>query len=295
MKHTVEYIAYRVGTAIFGALPEPVIRKTGEWLGWLASFVARSKFELVRRNLARVVGEHAATKQRTRRMFRSYGRYWAEVFWVTAGRTEQLLANSEIIGGRHIVDAIESGRGVVLALPHMGNWEVAGPAAASLGAPVLAVAEALDNTQIVDWFTDVRGQMGIEVVLAGRDRSTTSRLLDRLKQGGTIALLSDRDLAGTGVTTEFFGEETTIPAGPAALADRTGAALIPVGCYFKPGRGHRFDVRPPVEIPAIEDKTQRIEALTHRLVDVLEELIRAAPEQWHLFQPNWPSDRERDV
>lgn len=291
MKQSLEYAAYRVGTALFGALPEPFIRKLGEWLGWLSSHASRRKFSLVQRNLARVVGPEAATARRTRRMFRSYGRYWAEVFWVKAERHDELLAHSEIIGRRHITEALAAGRGLILALPHMGNWEVAGPAAASLGAPVLAVAEALRNDKIVNWFTEVRRQLGIEVVLTGAERGTTAALLTQLKSGGTIALLADRDLSGSGVEVEFFDEATTIPAGPAALADRTGAALIPVGCYFKRGRGHRFDVRPPVPQPEIDDKQARIVEHTQRMVRVFEELISAAPEQWHLFQPNWPSDR----
>ncbi len=291
MRETIEFAAYRVGAALFGALPEPVARTMGEWLGWLTSFVSRQKLGLVRRNLARVVGSELATVRRTRRVFASYGRYWAEVFWVRASRRDEILANSEILGAEHITDAVAAGQGIVLALPHMGNWEAAGPAAASLGAPVLAVAESLRNRRIVDWFIDIRSQLGIDVILTGAERRTSGALLDRLKRGGTIALLADRDLAGTGIEVEFFGEGTTVPAGPAALADRTGAALIPVGCYFKQGRGHRFDVRDPIAIPEIADKTERIATVAQSLVLILEELIRAAPEQWHLFQPNWPSDR----
>lgn len=224
-------------------------------------------------------------------MFRSYGRYWAEVFWVTADKRSALLEHSDIIGAHHISDAVASGRGIVLALPHLGNWEAAGPAASSLGAPVLAVAEALPNERIVAWFTAVRADLGIDVVLAEQGRGTTGKLLARLREGGTIALLADRDVTGSGIETRFFGELTTIPAGPAALADRTGAALIPVGCYFKRGRGHRFDVRAPIEAPDIEDKAARLAEFTSRYTFVLEDLIRNAPEQWHLFQPNWPSDR----
>ncbi len=112
-----------------------------------------------------------------------------------------------------------------------------------------------------------------------------------LKSGGTIALLSDRDLTGRGLEVEFFGERTTIPSGPVALADRTGATLLPVGCYFNKGRGHSFEVYPAVDLPEDETKSVRIAKGAQAFAEVMEQVIRKAPEQWHLFQPNWPSDR----
>jgi lauroyl/myristoyl acyltransferase len=180
----------------------------------------------------------------------------------------------------------------VLALPHVGNWEAAGAKAEQIGIPVLAVAEQLPNRRIVDWFVRVRNRMGIDVVLTGNGGRVTRELVERLASGGTVALVADRDLSGRGVEVEFFGERTTIPAGPVALAERTGATLLPVGCYFKEGRGHRFVVRPPLEIPAAPTREERVALGTQRCALAFEEIIRAAPHQWHLFVPNWPSDRE---
>jgi len=291
VKQLAGYAAYRLASAFFGALPEPVMRRMGEGLGWLGSFAAPAKVALVRRHLARVVGEDEATTGRVRRMFASYGRYWAEVFWVRPRRIDAILEHSEVEGEEHIAAARSAGTGVIVALPHLGNWEAAGPQASRLGIPVLAAAEALPNPRIVDWFITTRGRLGIEVVIVGRDRMATQRLIERLRRGGAVALVSDRDLAGHGVEVEIFGERTTLPAGPVALADRTGAVLLPVGCYFKRHRGHRFVVRPPIVIPPLPDKDARIAAATQAFAAELELLIRQAPEQWHLFQPNWPSDR----
>ena len=106
-----------------------------------------------------------------------------------------------------------------------------------------------------------------------------------------MCLLCDRNLSGDGVDVKFFGEDTTLPAGPATLAVRTGAALLPVAVYFEPGRGHRTVVRPPVPSERQGRLRDDIAVITQRLADEFEELIRAAPEQWHLLQPNWPSDR----
>ena len=117
-------------------------------------------------------------------------------------------------------------------------------------------------------------------------------MLQALRANRIVCLLSDRDLTGDGVEVEFFGERTTLPGGPATLALRTGATLLPAAVYFRPGRNHHAVVRPPV--PAAREGRLRedVARITQLLADEFEALIRAAPEQWHLMQPNWPSDRK---
>ncbi len=292
MRETVGYLAYRVFDAVIGLLPEPVMRRTGEALGTLAFYLARRRRRLVQRHLRRVLGDDAALKSTARRMFASYGRYWAEVFWVRARHKQQFLDHGDLIGMERIEAAVAAGRGIVLALPHLGNWDAAGAKAEQIGIPVLAVAERLPNRRIVEWFVKVRNQMGIEVVLTGNGSRITRELVARLEAGGTVALVADRDLSGRGVEVEYFGEKTTIPAGPVALAERTGAALFPVGAYFKEGRGHRFVVHPPLQIPDAPTREERVALGAQLCATAFEEIIRVAPHQWHLFVPNWPSDRE---
>ena len=108
-----------------------------------------------------------------------------------------------------------------------------------------------------------------------------------------MCLLCDRDIEGDGVEVEFFGERTTLPGGPATLALRTGATLLPVAVYFRPGRDHLGVVRPPVPVEREGRLRDDIARITQVLARELEALIRAAPEQWHLLQPNWPSDPRR--
>ncbi len=292
MKGAAGYLAYRAFDALFALLPEAAMRHVGEGLGVLAYWIAPGRRRLARRHLRRVLGDDPRLKAETRRMFASYGRYWAEVFWVRARRKQQILDHAVIVGQEHIEAAAAAGHGIVLALPHLGNWEAAGAKAEQIGIPVLAVAESLPNRRIVEWFVRVRNQMGIDVVLTGNGGRVTRSLVDRLNSGGTIALVADRDISGRGVEVDFFGERTTMPAGPMALAERTGAALLPVGCYFKEGRGHRFVVHPAIEIPVAPTREQRVELGTQRCAVAFEEIIRLAPHQWHLFQPNWPSDRQ---
>ncbi len=291
VKGIVGYLGYRFFSGLFGLLPQPVMRRIGYGLGWATSFVARNRFAMTVRHQQRVQGSGVDAKLAARRAFGFYGRYWAETFWVRPRRRDAILRRTSIRGIEHLHEAVESGRGVILALPHVGNWEAAGLRATAEGARVLAVAEELGNERIVQWFIDQRNMMEIDIVIARRGSRVTRQLLARLNEGGVIALLCDRDIKGGGVEVEFFGERTTLPAGPAALADRTGAVLLPVGTHFGAGSRYDFEVTPPLEVVPGDDAGDRVQATTQVLAGVLEGIIRRHPEQWHLVGPNWPSDR----
>ena len=185
---------------------------------------------------------------------------------------------------------LDAGNGVILALPHLGGWEYA---AAWMGAPGPSHARGGGADRAAgayDWFVAQREAFGLDIVPLGP--SVLSTVLQALRDNRIVCLLSDRDLTGDGVEVEFFGERTTLPGGPATLALRTGATLLPAAVYFRPGRNHHAVVRPPV--PAAREGRLRedVARITQLLAHEFEALIRAAPEQWHLMQPNWPSDRE---
>lgn len=290
MKGLAGYLGYRFFSALFGLLPEPIMRRLGYGVGWLVSFMAPRRFSMAVRHQERVQGEGVEARRAARRVFGHYGRYWAETFWVRPRRRDGVLSRTRIDGIEHLHAAVQSGRGVILALPHMGNWEAAGLRGAAEDARVLAVAEELGNERIVQWFIEQRNMMEIDIVIARKGSGVTRRLMGRLNEGGVIALVCDRDLGGRGVEVEFFGERTTLPPGPAALADRTGAVLLPVGTYFGKGSGYDFVVLPPLEVAPGADASERVAATSQSLARVLEEIIARKPEQWHLLQPNWPSD-----
>jgi KDO2-lipid IV(A) lauroyltransferase len=277
------YLLYRVLSGMFGLLPEPVMRRTGEVLGWLLSFVAGDRRRMSMRHLRRVAGNAAPVGRLSRQAFASYGRYWAETFWVRPRRIPAMAGHTSIEGADIVVAHRDRG-GLILALPHLGNWEAAGIEAAGLGLDLVAAAELLPNPLISEWFIAQRAMFGIEVVLVRPGAS--SELLGRLQAGKTLALPSDRDLKGRGIAVKLFGEETTLPAGPFVLAKRSGAPVLPVATYFKRGRGHHFVVRPPL------DASGSIEDMAQELAGHFEDFIRAEPTQWHLLQPLWPSDRE---
>lgn len=292
MKKLLAFYGFRFAAALFGAFPESWMRKTGEWLGRRGAARKSGKRPLLKGHMRRVMGAGASDTEieaAVDRMYELYGRYWAETFWLRPRRYEAVASRVERVGFEHVFAAMAAGKGIIFALPHLGNWEVAGLIADEIGAPVLAVAEDLANERITKWFVDIRNQLGIDIVLT-TDPRRRSKLIRRLKDGEVIALLADRDVTGRGLTTEFFGEETKMPSGPVGLAILTGATLIPVGVYFKEGAGHRIEVHAPVEIPDLETRDQKVAAGAALMARKLEEIISRDPAQWHLFQPNWPSD-----
>ncbi len=244
------------------------------------------------RHMGRVLGQDdpEAIRRAARAMFCAYGRYWAETLWFRPRRFDQVHGRVTLVGQEHVRAAQARNSPIIVALPHTGNWEMAGTLAEDAGVEITAVAEALANHRIASWFTDLRAELSIRVVLA-EGLSTMRALLGALREGRLVALVADRNIGGRGIEVEFFGEQTSLPAGPALLAIRTGATLLPCASYFKPGAGHEVVVLPAVNIPPA-NQPRRAKAITQELAHRFEELIREAPTQWHLVQPNWPSDRE---
>lgn len=288
MKERLAYAGFRLGVGLVGVLPLEVATAGAGWLGSVVGPALRGRWAMVLRHGRRLGVPEQDLTRHARGVFSAYGRYWAEAFWVRPRRRAEIESTTEAEGLEHVDDAKRAGSGMIFALPHVGNWEFAGPVAESLGLELVAVAENLPNRRIRDWFISLRRDMGIGIVLAGP--GATRKLEEVLERNGAVALLCDRDLSGRGVRVEFFGEETTLPAGPVRLSARTGAVLLPVASYFRPGGGHLVHVGAPIPVDA--DDEDVLGSGTARLAGALEELILRAPEQWHLLQPNWPTDRE---
>jgi KDO2-lipid IV(A) lauroyltransferase len=190
----------------------------------------------------------------------------------------------------HLLDALAAGKGAILALPHLGGWEWAGRWVADLGHPITVVVEPLQPPELFEWFASLRAALGMTVVPLGPSAGNT--VLRALRANEVVCLLSDRDLGGGGIPVTFFGEVTTLPAGPAMLSMRTGAPVLPTAVYFTGRRdGHLGVVGPPLRAHRSGRRRDDVALFTQALATELEDLIRRAPQQWHLFQPNWPSDR----
>ena len=287
MKHLLAYWGLRAGAGLIGLLPWSAVRFLGSVFGSVWARFDRTRTNMAARHLARTSGDGSDAVE----VMKSYGRYYLEALWSRPRRIEKMLDATEVRGLDFLLDAKREGKGMVLALPHMGNWEAAAPIAAEVGIDIVAVAEDLPNRRITGWFTRMREGFGIEIVLATGRLEVMRRLEGALEQNKAVALLSDRDLKGKGVTVSMFGENTTLPPGPATLAIRTGAPLFPVGCYFTDD-GYDVVVHPRLDIPDNGPKSDRVRQVTQHLAHEFEAIIRAHPTQWHLVVPNWPSDRQ---
>ena len=290
MKDRLAYWGLRIGVGFVGLLPQKVARGLGSFAGRIWYLVDAGRRRMTIRHMHRVLGNDADVATASEAVMESYGRYFAEALWVRARRVPAILENTSVEGLDLVLAARDEGNGMVFCVPHIGNWEVAAPVAVREGIPVVAVAEDLSNKRVTAWFTAMRNAFGIEIVLATGRIEVMRKLEKGIADNKAIALLADRDLGGKGVEVEFFGETTTLPPGPAALAIKTGAPLFPVAGYFTKD-GHRVVVRPAIEVPDGK-RVDQVKRMTQLMASALEGLILEEPDQWHLVVPNWPSDEE---
>ena len=284
--------AYKLGSVISKGVPSAFSALAGTLVGGPAALAMRDKRAMVERHMRRVVPQASNWEIRrlTQRVFDSYARYYIESFRLPALTNRQVAASFDVEGyDEHLLPALQAGKGAILALPHLGGWEWAGRWAADLGNRMTVVVEPLDPPELFEWFVSLRQKFGMKVIPVGPEAGSAA--LAALRNNEVLCLLCDRDISGGGIPTKFFGETTLLPAGPATLALRTGAALLPTAVYFTDRRdGHLGVIRPPVPCERQGRLRDDVRPLTADVAAELEVLIRRAPEQWHLLQPNWPSD-----
>ncbi len=280
-------LGYATGWRVVRAMPE---------------FAARSAFEAgaryasrgggpdqLRKNLARVLGVTPADVpgDLIRASLASYARYWREAFRLPS-MDHRVLArrlNDAAIGAEHVVAALDAGRGAVLALPHSGNWDMAGVWLTNTHGRFATVAERLKPESLYKRFLEYRESLGFEVLpLTGGPRPPFDVLTERLRANGLVCLMSDRDLTKTGVPVDLFGEPTMLPAGPAKLALATGAVLLPVHTYYE------ADVTVIDIGPGLDTSSGDVATITAALADHFGRNIAAHPADWHMMQPQWLAD-----
>jgi KDO2-lipid IV(A) lauroyltransferase len=274
--------SYAAGWAVVRSLPEGTARRLFDAGADLAARRGGKGVARLRSNLARVAPD-ADLDALTRDALRSYARYWLEVFRLPVMPTSVVVGGTRAINEEAARGAIASSRGVVFALPHSGNWDHAGAWFAATGVPFTTVAERLKPESLYDRFLEFRASLGMEVLpLTGGKRPPFDVLTERLLGGGTVCLMADRDLTPRGVDVDFFGATARMPAGPASLALKTGAALIPVHLAFRP-EGWQvtfYDEVAPSDVPT----------MTQTMADRFAAGIRAHPADWHMLQRLWLDD-----
>ncbi|MFI9048966.1 phosphatidylinositol mannoside acyltransferase [Streptomyces sp. NPDC053427] len=285
---------YGLGWSAVKKLPEGVATALGRRIADTA-WKRRGKGVLrLEANLARVVPD--ASPQRlaelSRAGMRSYMRYWMESFRLPSwskDRTRNGFAPEDV---HHLVDGLAGDRGVILALPHMGNYDLAGVwVTTKLDTPFTTVAERLKPESLYDRFVAYRQGLGMEV-LPHTGGAAFGTLARRLRAGGLVCLVADRDLSSSGIPVKFFGEATKMPAGPAMLAVQTGAMLLPVTLWYDEGPVMRGRVHPEIEVPETGTRTEKAAQMTQALADAFASGIADHPEDWHMLQRLWLADLE---
>lgn len=278
---------YAAGWRLVQAMPEFMARNAFDAGAWYAAQGGGP--EQLRRNLARVIGTTPAEVPESlmRASLASYARYWREAFRLpsmdlpaVARRLDNVFQGAEKFAAAHA-----GGRGAVMALPHSGNWDMAGVWLAQNYGTFTTVAERLKPESLYDRFIAYRESLGFEVLpLSGGQRPPLEVLAERLRANRFVCLMADRDLTRSGVQVDFFGEPTRLPAGPAKLAIATGAPLHPAHVYYD---GEDCVVQID---DALDTSSGDIATITQALADRFAINIAAHPQDWHMLQPQWLAD-----
>jgi phosphatidylinositol dimannoside acyltransferase len=280
---------YRVGALVASVLRGRPGTAFAEGAAVAVGRATRGRRAMITRHLGRIL-ERPPVRADVDRAFASYGRYWLESLRLASLDGRQLEAGMCYEGIGNLELARGLGRGVIMAMPHLGAWDWGGGWLSASGFPLTVVAEALEPPELFEWFAAWRSRVGMSVVPL--DRKAGAAVIGVLRRGEVVGLLCDRDLTGDGIEVTFFGERTRLPAGPATLALRTGAPLLPC-CVLFEGDHRRGIVCPPLDTGRRGSMREDVQRITQDMADALAGLIRRAPEQWHVFQPNWPSDIEQ--
>jgi lauroyl/myristoyl acyltransferase len=260
-------------------LPAPLVLAVANRLADRGARRGGAGIRQLEHNLRRVVGPLMPQPELdalVRRSARAYARYWVETFRLPSMPTAGVIERVSVEGGHLIHEAVGRGKGVVLALPHMGNWDTAGIWLIGQGIPFTTVAERLKPESLYRRFVAYRESLGMQVL--------------PLTEGGVVCLVGDRAYGDGGVDVELFGETAVLPAGPAMLAARTGATLLCVGMWNTPG-GWGIKVSGPIEPGAESGLAAQTRSMTQNLAAAFQGQIAAHPADWHMLQPVWKADR----
>ena len=292
---TLTYRAYAAGWGIVKRLPERWAYRLFQRVAdrsWAKRGKGVTRLEA---NLARVLGpgaDEAAIRAVSKQGMRNYLRYWCDAFRLETWSRRRIDETFLVTGKEHLDAAIAEGRGAVVALPHMGNWDHAGAWAAGQYGGIVTVAERLKPERLFERFFAYRESLGMKVFALTGGESSFLPMVRYVKGGGLVCLVAERDLTDKGVPVEFFGATTKLPAGPAALSVATGAPLFPVVLWYGEGIQHAR-ICPPLAVPETGTRAQKIASLCQQTADAFASGIREHPADWHMLQRLWLEDLKK--
>jgi KDO2-lipid IV(A) lauroyltransferase len=283
--------AFRMAWMVTRHSPEPVATRL---LEGVADRVWRQRgagIQQLEANLRRAVPGSTTSEvvELSRVAMHSYFRYWQEVFRLPSWSPARIVDQVVTTGEEGLRGGFDRGRGAIIALPHMANWDLAGAWACLTGMPVSAVAERLRPEALFDRFVSYREALGMEVVPLTGGGNPLSRLRSSIAAGRLVCLLADRDLTGNGLEVTLLDEPARLPGGPAALSRMTGAPMVALNLSYR-GPLLRLDFSPVVEPRPGPDG---LRAMTQEVADWFSAGIRATPADWHMLQPVFSADADR--
>ena len=266
-------------------LPEKTAYNIFDFIGTYTLNRSGKSVQRLRSNLKRVTGLSNGTEldDLVSRAMSSYMRYWCDTFRSPDWSPQRIIETVTCTNEEYLTGPMQRGEGVIVALPHAGNWDHAGSYFCTKGFPLVTVAEVLKPIALFNKFLKYRENIGMEVI--GLDSRSIVTLLQRAKEKRLIALVADRDLSKNGVDVDFFGHKARMPAGPAVLALRTGVPLITAFVSYTPVGIHiNFE---KVEIPSQGEEGKNISIVVQRCADNFEKGIALHPQDWHMLQRIW--------
>jgi KDO2-lipid IV(A) lauroyltransferase len=278
-------VAYFAGWRIVRWLPEKSAYRLFAFVADRASAKNGKNFQRLKSNLKRVLPELTETQLRSLAQagMRSYLRYWCDTFRSPDWDTKRIQSTVTVNDAELLLEPVSSKRGVVVALPHAGNWDHAGSYFCSQGIPLVTVVERLKPEKLFLKFLEYRQAIGMEALpLDGRVMGT---LASRLREGKLVALVADRDLSRSGIDVKFFDGTARMPAGPALLAIRTGADLITAYVSYTTS-GIHIDFR-KVQIASGATEAERVAKTVQLCADNFAAGISEHPQDWHMLQRIW--------
>jgi KDO2-lipid IV(A) lauroyltransferase len=285
MKDSLSALAYFAGSRLVRTLPERSAYRLFSFIGRRAVKANGKSVQRLRFNLSRVKSElsEIELENLVSRAFDSYLRYWCDTFRIQDWSTQRMQETVTLTNGHLLIDPMRSGRGVVIALPHSGNWDHAGAYFCSIGIPLVTVAERLKPEALFQRFLEYRNSMGFEVL--SLDSRSFATLIKRAREKRLIALVADRDLSRAGVDVDFFGYPSRMPAGPALLAVKTGIPLVVAHVSYT-STGIHIDFT-EVSVPETGDESEKVSKVVQACADLFARGIAEHPEDWHMLQRIW--------
>ena len=281
---------YRAAYAVVPRLPGGLAYGLAVAVGDLAWLLGGRARRAVYSNLGRVLGRRPPWRT-VRRVFEHAARNYIDTFLIPTLGGAEIERLVPISGWEHLEQARRAGRGAIIVAAHLSSVGLAGQVIAARGIPIACVVEQVEPTELLDLLSRLRSGAGVRIVPLGPE--LIKQLLVMLGRNEVVGLIMDRDVAGTGVSVDFFGAPCKLPGGAALLALRTGAPIIPAFAHRGARQELRAQIECPVEVSRGANLRESVQFTTRRIAERLERMIASHPEQWTLLESPWAAQERQ--